>query len=132
MTFATAQQRKNISPLFSSLLTGTILSLSMAMVAIAPPVMAQTGMDDNTTSPSSDPNFSPSGEPEQMNNNTLNSPNSQPNNSLDAPNNISQPSNTETFESPNSQINPASNIDVPPADSPNNMGNYNEPVQRLW
>lgn len=65
MNFSTQHQRKTISSLVSSLLKGTALGISMAMVAIVPSIpsiLAQpdTGNSNNSTTPSALPGVNPS------------------------------------------------------------------------
>ncbi len=65
MNFSTQHQRKTISSLVSSLLKGTVLGISMAMVAIVPSIpslLAQpdSGNSNNSTTPSALPGVNPS------------------------------------------------------------------------
>lgn len=128
MNFSTKNQKKVISPVFSSLLKGTVLGFSMAMMAIVPSLMAQTttGSPNNPTSPGqpariNDNMGTPGAEINLMRDGNMATPrNIQPNNTIQPNNSSGFPSSANT--SCNSFNNPSSGMSSPmnPSEGSNN------------
>lgn len=132
MNFSTQYQKKAIASLISSILKGTALGVSMAMLALVPSILAQpdTGNSNNSTTPSALPGVNPSpavnpspgmNQSRPMDRNTLNPPFlPQPTPSVPMNNNLPTPTNDNT-SIPGAEIDLMEDNNVPPA--PNNQLN---------